>query len=339
MISFLPGPVLAVLNLLLVSVNTVLFSLPILFMSLVRVIIKAPSVQRAAEKTNYFIYTRWTAVNRKIIALTNKIDWHYSGLDDIQCTDKSCIVICNHLSWTDIVILTVSIYNRLPLTKFFLKHSLVYIPVVGLVCLGLGMPFMRRYTKEQLIKNPALKNKDIETTKKACRSLIYAPSTLVNFCEGTRFTKQKAARVRSPYKHLMPPKAASLGIALGQIGRDIDYIYDVTLAYPKNEVKPFIAMLKGRLHEVHFMVRKIKVTDDIIGDYLEDKEFKHKFTLWIREVWQQKDELLSREIYHDEDKLPKVSGDTAQSTAPDKTEPEPQTIEKADKSEEEKASK
>lgn len=325
MLSFLPGPLLLVINLLLVSVNTCIFSLPILVMSIVRLIFPVRAVHRGIEKANNAIYRQWSGVNGLIIGLTNRIHWRVSGVENL-CIKDSCVLICNHLSWADIVVLCHVMRSHLPIPKFFLKHSLIYIPVVGLVCLGLGMPFMRRYSREQLMKNPALKTKDLATTRRACRRLVLAPSTLVNFCEGTRFTPAKAKAARSPYRHLMPPKAAGLGFAMGQIGRDIDTIVNVTIAYPQNRVKPFIALLKGDMHEVYFHVETIPVTQELSGDYVKDKQFKHFFTMWLRDIWQKKDERLATEVYaHESVGLagPTVSDITPEETpAPHAHEPE-----------------
>ena len=296
MLNFLPGPVLFILNLLLVSINTLIFSIPILLFAIVRVILPLHALQIGIENFNNQVYKIWASINALIIALTCKINWRISGLENIH-VKKNCILICNHLSWADIVILCQVMRKNLPIPKFFLKHSLIYIPIIGLVCLGLGMTFMRRYSREALLKNPKLKTKDLESTQKACRRLAMAPSTLVNFCEGTRFTLEKAKKANSPYLHLMPPKAASLGFALGQIGKNIEAIIDVTIAYPGTTQKPFINLLKGKVKEVYVNVRTIPIDEKVLGDYLNDKKFKHDFTMYLRDIWKRKDELLSKEVY------------------------------------------
>ena len=303
MLSFLPGPLLFVINFILIVINTVIIATPILILALLRVLLPFKTTIKLIEKLNLFLYGIWVHNNSLTIALTNKIDWQVNS-QNITKIKNSCIIICNHQSWADIVMICHIFKGKIPITKFFLKHSLIYIPLIGLACLGLGMPFLRRYSKQQLLKNPKLKNKDIESTNKACRRLIHAPSTLVNFVEGTRYTKEKADAVKSPYRHLMPPKAASLGIALGQIGKDIDVLFNTTLRYPDNEESPFIDMLKGKLKTVYANVEPIKVTDEIIGDYLGNKQFKHSFTLWLRELWERKDEELDEMYKKREQKKP-----------------------------------
>ena len=113
---------------------------------------------------------------------------------------------------------------------------------------------------------------------------------------------------------------------MGQIVRDIDTIVNVTIAYPQNRVKPFIALLKGDMHEVYFHVETIPVTQELSGDYVKDKQFKHFFTMWLRDIWQKKDERLATEVYaHESVGLagPTVSDITPEETpAPHAHEPE-----------------
>lgn len=299
MLSFLPAPLKAFLNLLLISINTVINALPILVLSILRPLLPIQALQSGIERVNNFIYHLWMDVNSAIMKLTCKIDFNIQGMEQVNVSGN-CIIVSNHLSWADIFMICHIFGHRIPITKFFLKHSLVYIPVIGLVCLGLGMPFLRRYSRKDLLKNPKLKGRDIESTIKACRRLVLAPSSLVNFAEGTRCTPAKQQAVNSPYRHLMPPKATSLAVALGQIGTEIECLINLTLAYPNPPEKPFIALLQGKLNRVYAHVEVIPAKDLPVGDYLKDKQFKYSFMMWLRDLWARKDALLCREVFHDE---------------------------------------
>lgn len=288
MLHFLPWPILFTINSVIITLSVTINSIPVLLLSCVRLVLPFRWVNVMAERSNYVFYRIFVSVNAFAIFLTNRIDWDVQG-NDFPQVKKSCIIICNHLSWADIVLLLHIYRGKIPLTKFFLKKNLIYIPLIGLACWGLGMPFLNRYTREQLIKNPELKNRDIETTRKACRRLVYAPSTLINFVEGTRYTPAKAAKSKSPYKHLMVPKSPSLAIALGEIGNDIEALFNTTMCYRYNTKSPFIDLLKGRMRTVYARIEKIPVTEELVGNYLEDKQFKHNFGVRLREIWAQKD--------------------------------------------------
>ena len=137
MLSFLPAPLLCCLNLLLISVNTLICSIPIFILSLLRPLLPFKAGQNLCEQGNNVIYHLWMDINGLIMRLTNRINYRISGLDQIK-VKRSCIVVSNHLSWADIVMLCHIFGHRIPITKFFLKHSLIYIPVIGLVCWGVG---------------------------------------------------------------------------------------------------------------------------------------------------------------------------------------------------------
>lgn len=291
MLSFLPSPLLLIINLTVVSINSIIVATPIMLLAIVRLLLPFSFVQKTVDFLNLYLFKLWVAVNAILFPLTNKLKIDREGIeiDDIK---GSCLIFSNHLSWADIIMICHIYRGKIPVTKFFLKQSLIFIPFIGLACLGLGMPFLRRYSKAELLKNPKLATKDIETTKKACRSLVHTRSTLVNFCEGTRYTKDKALKAKSRYKHLMPPKAASIAVALGEIGYDLDCVYNTTLYYPENEGHAFIDLLKGRLTRVYVHIEKLKVDETLVGDYINDKKFKFDFSNALKQIWQEKDDRL-----------------------------------------------
>lgn len=235
--------------------------------------------------------------NNILMRLTTKVKWDIQGVENVK-VKGSCIIISNHLSWTDIVMICHIYRGRIPITKFFLKQSLIFIPIIGQACYAIGMPFLRRYTRAQILKNPKLKTKDLDSTRKACQSLLVYPSSLVNFVEGTRFTKEKALAQKSPYQNLMPPKAASLAVALGMIGKNIDCLLNTTILYPghKDQGSVFYDLLCGRLEKVIARVEVIDketIEQKLVGDYLGDKQFKRSFTNELRTLWQKKDEQIA----------------------------------------------
>jgi hypothetical protein len=70
-------------------------------------------------------------------------------------------------------------------------------------------------------------------------------------------------------------------------------VLDVTIIYPNTQGSPMIAMLAGRLQKVVIQVNVHTVTDEIIGDYYNDCEFKLGFQNWLNTMWKNKDNLIS----------------------------------------------
>ncbi|MCI6863078.1 acyltransferase [Anaerobiospirillum succiniciproducens] len=298
MLHFLPAPILFVINFVWLSIGTTLLSIPVLLMAFIKLILPIRPVLKVVDVVNQLAFKCFCLNNAFLIRLTNKADWDIQGFENIKI-NGSCIIISNHVTWADIVLLCHVYRGRIPITKFFLKQSLIWIPVIGQVCYAIGMPFLRRYSRAKILKNPKLKNKDVNATRKACKSLVNYPSSLVNFVEGTRFTEAKAVAQKTPYQNLMPPKATSLAVALGIIGNNIDCILNTTLVYPDNKpgTNIFMSLLCGRLHKfaarVEVISKEEEIQEHLIGDYLNDKQFKRNFNTKLRAIWQEKDESIA----------------------------------------------
>lgn len=297
MLSFLPSPLIFIINMTMISIASCLLALPLIFLALIRLILPFKVVLDTVDALNQLAFRGFCAHNNLLMRITTKVKWDIQGVENVK-VNGSCIIISNHLSWTDIVMICHIYRGRIPITKFFLKQSLIFIPIIGQACYAIGMPFLRRYTRAQILKNPKLKTKDLDSTRKACQSLLVYPSSLVNFVEGTRFTKAKARSCKSPYQNLMPPKAASLAVALGMIGKNIDCLLNTTILYPdhKGQGSIFYALLCGRLDRVIARVEVIDkefIEQKLVGDYINDKQFKRSFTNELRSLWQKKDEQIA----------------------------------------------
>lgn len=223
--------------------------------------------------------------------LSNRVEWDVRGGDELK-KDGWYLLISNHLSWTDIVVLCCVFKDRIPMPKFFLKQQLLYVPFIGMACWALDMPFMRRYSREYLIRNPHKRGQDLATTRRSCAKFKHTPTTVVNYVEGTRFTQEKQRQSKARYQHLLQPKSGGIAYTLAAMGDQFDSIIDVTLAYPENTHKPFRDMLMGRMSKIVVRVKVLPVDEQVRGDYFNDKPYKRQFQQWLGGVWQEKDQLL-----------------------------------------------
>ncbi len=293
MLSFLPGWLLCPLLLLFATSYTAAISLTIFIVSCVRyTLLWSPGAASALIRVNNRLMGWWLYGNHLTLRLFTCAEVHVTG-EIGEDESASQIIVSNHISWLDTLVIGEITRNRLPVPKFFLKHSLLYVPFVGIACWGLGMPFMRRYPPAYLLRHPELRNRDIETTRKICETFRDIPTTFVNFPEGTRFTEEKREKGGAPYRNLLTPKPGSLALAIGSLNT-FSRIISVTLYYPDNKESPFKDMLFGRLGRIYISLREIPITDDLKGDYTGNKQFKHSFQIRLRESWQEKDEILQR---------------------------------------------
>jgi 1-acyl-sn-glycerol-3-phosphate acyltransferase len=291
MLNLLPGRVKGILTVILFSINTVFWVSLLLIVSAFRIIIPLKFWYRFTSKVSILIANSWITGNNLTIALFQKIDWDVEFTGDLKMNDWY-LVLSNHQTWVDIVVLQKVLMYKIPFLKFFLKKELIWVPVLGPAWWSLEFPFMKRYSKEFLAKNPHLKGKDIESTRKACEKYKTMPISIMNFMEGTRFTEAKHKKQQSPYKNLLKPKAGGISLVMNSMGDLLKKIADVTIYYPEGP-KTFWEFLCGKTTKIVVKVNIIPISDEIRGDYVNDPEFSKKFQLWLNEFWAKKDRYLS----------------------------------------------
>lgn len=281
------------LSIVLTILVTILCSVPIILAGLLKLLLPVPAVWRGVSAfCNAMMYC-WCEGLAWLMRLNPWLKWDVQGLEGL---DKKnwYLLICNHHSWADIVVLCVLFRKHIPMNKYFLKQQLAWVPFLGLACWGLDMPFMRRYSRSYLIRHPERRGKDVETTRRSCEKFRAHPTTIVNFVEGSRFTEEKRLETRSPFNNLLPPKAAGIAMALNVLGSQFDKLLNVTLSYPENDKTPFYDMLSGRLTRIVVRVNLVPITEELHGDYVNDKSFKRGFQRWLNTLWSEKDGQLSR---------------------------------------------
>lgn len=280
---------LLVLNVSLVILNSAFCSIIICIIALFKVLLPTASLKSYATRLANKAMWLWASINAWILSTSNKVEWDIEGGEGLK-RDGWYLMISNHLSWTDIVVLCCVFKDKVPMPKFFLKQQLLYVPFIGMACWALDMPFMRRYSREYLIRHPEKRGQDLETTRQSCAKFKHTPTTVVNYVEGTRFCHSK--KKTNGYEYLLQPKSGGIAYTLAAMGDQFDSIVDVTLAYPENLDKPFKDMLMGRMTKIVVRSRTLPVNEEVRGDYFNDKPYKRQFQQWLSNVWQEKDELL-----------------------------------------------
>ncbi|WP_201557065.1 acyltransferase [Psychrobacter sp. 72-O-c] len=268
-------------------------SIPMWLMGATKMITGAP----IADKIVIKIANHWISSNNALIdTILPRKDWRISLPDDVH-TNGKYLLVSNHQSWVDTSIVQYISENRLPLTRFFTKFELIYVPIVGQTFYFLDFPMMRRHSKEAVARNPALQGKDIKEAKRACALLKDKPFTLLNYLEGTRFTPIKRDKQHSPYTHLLKPRAGGLSLAINALGADIEGILDMTIVYPDG-IPTYSDLWKGNIERLGVDVRYIEIPDALFtsiqnGGYENDEATKAQMFDWVEQIWQQKDQRIA----------------------------------------------
>lgn len=291
MFKYLPGPLRGSLSLLLYLINTILMTTPLFILAILKFLVPVAIWRKGCERVINGIASLWIAINNWNIRVTNPAKWDVQGVDGLD-RNGWYMVVANHQSWLDILVLQRIFHRKIPFIKFFLKKELIWVPFLGLAWWALDFPFMKRYTKSFLKKHPHLKGKDLEITKKACEKFKTTPVSVMNFLEGTRITPEKHSRQVSPYKNLLKPKAGGIAFVLAAMGEQMHQILDVTIAYPGG-VRNFWQFLCGEVKEIRVRVDAQPIDTELIGDYFTNKKFRVAFQNHLNMMWSEKDALIS----------------------------------------------
>jgi len=288
MFAFLPPVVRGVLAFSLLVVNTLFWCTLLFAVALIKLALPLRGLRPPLDRLLNAIATSWIACNSGWMRLTQRAQWDVAGVDELPY-EGWYLVNANHQSWVDIFVLQHLLNRRIPLLKFFLKRELIYVPVMGLAWWALDFPFMRRHSDAYLKAHPEKRFEDIETARRACEKFARIPTSVMNFAEGTRFTAAKHDAQRSPYRHLLKPKAGALALALGVLGARFDSLVDVTIVYPEG-APTFWQFLCGRMPRVVVRVHRRQIPPEVLaGDYATDPRFRRRVQRWLQEVWQAKD--------------------------------------------------
>ena len=190
-------------------------------------------------------------------------------------TNATPVVICNHQSWFDIPLVQEVITGRGPIIKFLVKRELVWVPIIGWICLALNFPCLRRK------KNNGSSLNDFSLIEKATKSHGSESGALLVFPEGTRFNESKKAKQQAPYQRLLKPKAGGLKMIKQHVDSETKLV-DITIDYHKKDVRIWDC-LRGDPKKITITIEHYSLAD--IAD----------IETWLNNRWLEKDRILMGE--------------------------------------------
>ncbi len=172
------------------------------------------------------------------VASQSLAKWDVQGLEGLN-KKNWYLLISNHHSWADIVVLCVLFRKHIPMNKYFLKQQLAWVPLHWPLPASAGYAFKCAATRAAILfvtrsaavkmsKPPAVRVKNFARIRRLSSILWKA-----------RVYRRKKRETRLPYHNLLPPKAAGIAMALNVLGSQFDKLLNVTLCYPDNHTRPF----------------------------------------------------------------------------------------------------
>ena len=274
----------------LLALNTFACVSVILPLAVVKLIVPVNAVRKIVDRLLNGVAELWIRNNSAWMA---DVQWDISGGEDLS-RQRWYLLEANHQSWADIFVMQKVLSGRIPMVKFFLKQQLIWVPMIGLAWWALDFPFMKRHSSAFLKKHPERRGDDLVAIRRACEKFSLIPTAVMNFLEGTRFTAEKHDQDKSPYRHLLAPKAGGIALALNAMGERFHSLLDVTIFYP-DEVPTFFGLLAGRMKKVVVRLRELPIPAELVsGNYAVDPLFRTRAQEWVTGLWREKDEMLEQ---------------------------------------------
>ncbi len=282
----------------LICTNMVLHaSVILLFGGILWILFGCKGMPAAAQRIILPLQTSWAFLNLLILKISMWGKWDVQGVPLER--KEWYLLVSNHQSWVDILVLGGLFCTKAPPFKFFMKKELLWqLPIAGVCCYILGYPLMRRHTRADIRKDPSLKGKDIDTTKKACAGFKKLPTTIINFVEGTRFTEQKHLQQESPFRHLLKPKTGGTAIVLNEMHDYLSGILNVTINYDADHIS-FFKLLSGDIRKLSIHYEVLPIRKELLGNYYEDRVYRSVIQRWFNDLWERKDTLLDQLNSHE----------------------------------------
>lgn len=207
-----------------------------------------------------------------------------------QNTDLIDIIVCNHVTTIDFLIVMVYLkYFGIASYNFILDYKVKHIVGFGLIVYANpDIKLFRDWEKDQYNLPKQIDNFKTSITSKKQILLIFPEGTRFTqdkFIEAQKFSKSKDIPV---YDHLLVPKARGLWFLINSLKKSnkLGRIWDITLAIPSILGKSaYVSDLIGKpLGPVYATIKELKLD----FDYQNLETFK----IWLFKNWKIKDEFM-----------------------------------------------
>ena len=132
-------------------INTLALATLMIPLGIIKFLIPIKTLRVSFTKLIIKIGEIWISVNSFWVLNLLNPDIEIKGFESLN-KNEWYLATSNHQSWADIFMVQMLTNKKIPMLKFFMKHILIYVPVIGICWWALDMPFLKRYTKEQIKK-------------------------------------------------------------------------------------------------------------------------------------------------------------------------------------------
>lgn len=276
------------LSFLTIFINLIFWIVPLIMLALFKFVLPFPVVRKRIYRWMAWIYYLAAWLDGFLLFRLMGIQLDVTGIQDTY-PGNYYLIISNHQTWSDILILQHLFNFKAPLVKFLAKRELIFMPIIGWICWAYDFPFLHRKSFKKAYDQNQTKRSDTQLLTMAVDKFKQSSASIVNFVEGTRFSNAKSKRQHSPYKHLLKPKAGGLHTLLQALGNQLDAIIDITIVYDLPD-PDFWDFLCGRCKQIRIKANTIKLNKAFGAEVHKGGPIDFEtLTEWITKIWQLKD--------------------------------------------------
>lgn len=251
-------------------------------LALAQLLCPIPRWRKQLRGANDEVITAWVLLNEQMCRVFRWIRIETNLSDTLAPRNNWWLIVSNHQSWADIVIVQIVLRKLAPPIKFFTKRELIWVPFLGFGLWLLRFPYVRRGKREPTQSRQQLHKKNRHELQRAAVQFHERPISLLLFLEGTRHTPKKHANQAPSFRYLLRPKLGGLAFSLEALANEVNHLVNVTINY-RGKVPGFWNFVCGRCTQVDVLVETIPITETLKKDLNGE----------VTKMWRAKDEVLA----------------------------------------------
>ena len=124
MLTFLPAPIQGMIHIIILFAYTGVLGIFLFPLAILKILIPIKSWRKLLYFISLGIANIWMTITLKMIDITMNIKWDFSYSGE-YATNEWYLVLSNHKSWIDIIVLMKLLHKKIPFLKFFLKFAIL----------------------------------------------------------------------------------------------------------------------------------------------------------------------------------------------------------------------
>lgn len=117
--------------LLFITISTIIVSLAMGLLAVLKRTMPSGTAANAINRGLSFLGELWVSCNNFVLRCYRGMQWDIQLPENLD-HEGSYLVLSNHQSWVDILVMQFGLNWRIPFLRFLLKQQLIWVPFLGL---------------------------------------------------------------------------------------------------------------------------------------------------------------------------------------------------------------